>query len=250
MNFLLINDDGIEEKGIRILAKTLKDHGKVYVCAPEKQQSGKSHSITLEGPFHIREVDFPGAEKAYVTSGTPSDCTRIGVQFLREMGIEPDIVYSGINLGCNLGADTLYSGTVGAAMEAALMGCHGISVSVNGHHATHFDAACRLAVQAIDHVVHELPTNIVLNINTPDLPAEEIRGVMTARLGESFYRDHFELVQGGEYKLVGLERDQTHLGEDIDVNLNRQHYATVTPLLCDFTEHRLLSLVREWGFRL
>ena len=91
---------------------------------------------------------------------------------------------------------------------------------------------------------------IVLNINTPDLPAEEIRGVMTARLGESFYRDHFELVQGEEYKLVGLERDQTHLGEDIDVNLNRQHYATVTPLLCDFTEHRLLSLVREWGFRL
>ena len=176
-NFLLVNDDGFDSEGLRALADALGGLGKIYICAPDTQQSGMSHSITLATSFEIVELEYPGAEKAWRVSGTPADCTKVGLQFCRELGVAIDVVYSGINKGSNLGTDTLYSGTVGAAMEASLAGIRAVAVSVNDHNASHFETAAELVRQTLDRVLSDLAPNTVLNINTPNLPPEEVRGL-------------------------------------------------------------------------
>ncbi len=246
MNLLLVNDDGIEAAGLRALADRIADLGTLYVCAPMHQSSGESHAITLTRNIRVEEVDYPGAALAWRVDGTPADCAKAGLQFCEDRGIRIDLVFSGINMGANLGADTLYSGTVGAAMEAALLGYHSVAVSVYGHHATHYDGAARLARQVIGPVLREIPTNIIININTPDIPAEAIKGVKTAPLGPSYYVDRFEPKGEGYYHLEGVVPDYDSLDPAVDVALNRIDYATITPLQMDFTEHRLLETVDAW----
>ena len=175
MNFLLVNDDGINSPGLHALAKAASEKGRVFVCAPDRQQSAKSHAITLGKEVAVKEERVPFADKAWSAGGTPADCTRLGFQLCREEGIEIDMVLSGINMGANLGKDTIYSGTVGAAMEAAMTGIHAMAVSVDSHEASHFDGACAIAMSAADRVMNELPAAIVLSINTPDIPEEELK---------------------------------------------------------------------------
>ena len=247
MNFLIVNDDGIASEGIIALAEALSKHGDIYVCAPDNQQSGKSHSITLMGSIFVEEEDFPNAKKAWRVNGTPADCTKVGVQMCRRYNIDLDIIFSGINKGSNLGSDTLYSGTVGAAMEGVLLGFRAIAVSVNGHEASHFDAACDLAIQAIPHVM-ELEPGLVININTPDKPREEIKGIVYAPLGPSYFDDGFTLKEGNEYHLEGIIPDFKHLGTSVDIGANYLGYATITPLKPDFTDREMLEKIPEWRF--
>lgn len=248
MVFLLTNDDGIDSAGLRALAEALSERADIYVCAPSHQQSGKSHSITLEPGIYIHEDDFRGAKKAWRCDGTPVDCAKAGVQFLRDMGLEPDIVFSGINRGANMGLDTLYSGTVGAAMEAAMNGVKAVAVSVSGLHASHFDCACDLALAVIDRGLKELPSDIVLNINTPDLPREDIKGVRVTRLGPVYYRDRFEDKGEGFYHLEGVVPYRGGLAEDSDVVAEREGWASVTPMRMSFTDESWLEKLRKWSF--
>ena len=250
MNFMLVNDDGIEAAGIKALAEALAEVGDVYVCAPAFQQSGKSHSITLMGTVKVEEAYFPGAVKAYKTSGTPADCTRIGLQLFEDSGAKIDIVFSGVNTGSNLGDDTLYSGTVGAAMEAALMGHHGVAVSVSGHGASHFEGACKLAVDVIPFIKKDLPTDIILNINTPDVEMSQLKGIKYPPLGPSVFIDYFSDNGGTDYELIGHERTLEILEPHVDVAENLKGYATITPLLCDFTDHKRLGIVEKWGLNI
>ncbi len=249
MNFLLVNDDGIRAEGIFELAQALADHGTLFLCAPDRQQSGKSHSITLTDTIEVYEADFPGAERAWHVNGTPADCTKIGLQMAEKYGVQIDIVFSGINKGSNLGMDTLYSGTVGAAMEAALQGVRAVAVSVNGHDCTNFDAACHLAIQCIPKVM-EMEPGYVININCPDLPREEIKGVRYATLGPSYFVDGFVLQDGNQYKLEGSIPDYSHLGEGVDVGANTLGYATVTPIQPDLTAWNEMKRVSNWGLKL
>ena len=140
MNILVVNDDGINAAGINKLVQALSRVADVYVFAPDGQRSAKSHSLTLTDCVYMTPVDFPGAVKAYTLSGTPADCTKFGLQLLEDEGIRVDMVYSGINMGSNLGRDTLYSGTIGAAAEAALDGYKAVAVSVDSHTPTYFEA--------------------------------------------------------------------------------------------------------------
>ena len=249
-NILLVNDDGIDSEGLRALAEALAQKGRVYVCAPDTQQSGKSHSITLSTAFKIIETDYPGAELAWRVLGTPADCTKVGLQFCRERGIDIDIVYSGINKGSNLGTDTLYSGTVGAAMEASLAGIHAVAVSVNNHDASHFEAASKLAVDTMEQVLSDLPANVMLNINTPDLPPEEIKGVRVARLGPGYFDDHIVWKAGHSYMIVGEPPDYKHLGERIDIAANHMDYATLTTLRFDYTDEDGLKILDNWSVKI
>lgn len=246
MNFLLVNDDGIDSAGLHALAVALAKKGDVYVAAPSEQQSGMSHSISLMGSIVIKEEEVPCATKAWRVNGTPADCTKVGLQRCREMNIPIDIVFSGINKGSNLGSDTLYSGTVGAAMEAALQKYHGVAVSVNDHDAKHFDCACDLAIGVIDKVL-DMPTNIVININTPNKPKEEIKGVKYPVLGPSYFVDSFVLKENGQYMLEGAVSDFSHLGDGVDVGANAMGYATVTPLQFDFTSRECLEKIKDWN---
>lgn len=248
MNILAVNDDGINSPGIKALVKSLSEVADVYVCAPDGQRSAKSHSVTLGQAVTIEHVDFPNAVEAYQISGTPADCTKIGIQLFEEAGVKIDMVYSGINMGSNLGRDTLYSGTVGAAAEAALGGYHAIAISANSHMATNFEAAGKLAVQVIDKVYNKLSTSIVININVPDLPEDKIKGVKFAILGNRYYDDSFYLMEDGKYELSGNPSQTEDHPDDSDVAALHNDYIAITPLQFDFTDYRTLNKVKEWKF--
>lgn len=246
MNILVVNDDGINAEGIFHLVQALSKVADVYVCAPDGQRSAKSQSITLGDMISVEEVEFTGAKGAYMTSGTPADCTKIGLQLLEEKGIHVDLVYTGINMGSNLGKDTLYSGTIGAAMEAAIDGYKAVAVSVDDHEATHFDAACKLAVSVIPMVTEELTVDTVLNINVPNLPKEDIKGVKLTSLGNRYYDDKFHMREEGRYKLSGKPADFSNHSQDLDVAAVCAGYASITPLGFDYTDYQKLKEIRGW----
>ncbi len=251
MNILVVNDDGIHSPGFAALVKGLSGKGDVYVCAPDGQRSAKSHSITLGQPVVIEKVDFPGAKEAYIASGTPADCTKIGLQFFGEKGIFIDMVYSGINMGSNLGRDTLYSGTVGAAAEGALNGVHSVAVSVDDHDAVYFDTAAKLAAAAADLMVGKLDKSVVLNINVPNLPAEEIKGIKYLPLaGRRYYDDKFHPVEGNHYALSGQPSAAWEGAQEADMDAAEAGYVVITPLQFDFTDYESLETIKKWSFSL
>ncbi len=250
MNILAVNDDGIQSPGLAALVDSLSAVANVYVCAPDGQRSAKSHSVTLGQNVLVQPVRFPGAKEAYQISGTPADCTKIGLQFFQEAGIHIDMVYSGINMGSNLGRDTLYSGTVGAAAEAALSGYHGVAVSVDSHEAVHFETAGKLSVDVMDQVFGKLDPSVVISINVPNLPKEEIKGVKCVPLGDRYYDDKFHLTEGNRYMLSGEPADFSGSGKEIDVTAAQEGYAVITPLQFDFTDYKNLETVKKWGLNI
>lgn len=249
MNILIVNDDGAEARGIRELAEELSSASSVYVCAPDRQQSGKSHSITIGSHVFVQEITFPHAEAAMQTTGTPSDCVKIGLQFFTAQGVSIDMVYSGINLGSNLGVDTLYSGTVGAAMEAAVSGYPAAAVSAGGHHPEHFEAARTLAREVLS-MKDEIPPDSLLNINVPDLPEEELKGVLVTRLGHRNFRDGFRLQEDGGYRLTGSPQDFTGADRAYDLAAFAQGYASVTPISFDRTSTEWMSRLHAENYQL
>jgi 5'-nucleotidase len=258
MNILLTNDDGIQAEGIRRLAEALRELGRIYVCAPAEQKSACGHGITLNGAIRVREAaDFPGVSRAMAVSGTPADCVKLGVRLLRAEGIGIDRIYSGVNHGWNLGTDTLYSGTVSAAVEGILAGIPSVAVSVattSSGGPSHFETACALAVK-----IGKLPPGTqgprtALNINTPDLPPEELKGLRFTRLGLLEYEERFDIKttdgDGQAYRYAGKPAPRKSLEEDVDINAHRMGYATVTPLYYDLTDLAVLGEMRNWGLEM
>lgn len=243
MNILLVNDDGIRAEGIIALADALNKIGKVYVCAPDTERSGASQSITINRDIMIAEADFPGAEAALETTGTPADCTKVGLQMFGDRGVKFDLVFAGINHGGNLGYDTLYSGTLGAAREGAISGVRAAAVSVQSHHPKHFEVAGRLAAKAAEFSVKNLDHETLININVPDVSEQELKGVKLAELGERFFRDRFYIRENGGYRLNGgpLTKDDPELKYDIScVNAG---YAAITPISLDATKIDAMELL-------
>jgi 5'-nucleotidase len=178
LNILISNDDGYLSTGINALANALSKVADIVVVAPDRNQSGASNSLTLHTPLRIQKV----RDNHYFVNGTPSDCVHLALSgFLDE---DPDIVVSGINHGANLGDDVIYSGTVAAAMEGRFLGFPAIAVSLVGQHATHFDTAARVACDLIERLqAKPLPSDVILNVNVPDRPYDELAGLRAARLG-------------------------------------------------------------------
>ena len=198
MNILITNDDGAEAIGLHELVKALHDEvgATIYVCAPDGQRSATAHGITMNKPITVNEIKLENVELAWTISGLPADCVKIAKEFLNGKGVSIDMVYSGINLGGNLGTDTLYSGTVSAAIEGCLCGFPSVAVSVDSHQAQYFEYACELAVNAAKAIGKQIADGTVnhrtvLNINTPNLPKEEIKGLRYTRLGPREYDEIF-----------------------------------------------------------
>lgn len=253
LNIMVVNDDGITSRGLRELVDALSAYANIYVCAPDGQHSGASQSLTLTEPIRVYDFDYPGAVSAYAVTGTPTDCTKVGLQFYKDRGIEMDMVYSGINIGSNFGKDTLYSGTIGAAMEAALSNVRAVAVSVDSHNATHFEVACEVAVSVIDKSMNELTPDTILNINAPDLPPEEVKGIRYTALGNRFYIDKFipvESENGDSYMLDGAPIDLNDIEEKYDVTATWDNYVSITPLQFDYTAHDMIGKVASWGLEL
>lgn len=250
MNILVTNDDGIQAEGIRSLVKALDQEADIYVCAPHIQRSAAGHGITVGKPIEVEETDFEYAVKAYSITGTPADCVKIGSKILQNEGIKIDMVFSGINLGGNLGTDTLYSGTVSAAIEGSLCGYPSVAVSVNSHAATHFELACELALGACRKGFSHMDAKTVLNINTPDLPKSEIKGVKYTRLGAREYKEWFRPKTGEngkkQYWYEGDPVIYEGLPDDIDVISMQDGYASITPLQYDMTCYDQIEQVKSW----
>ncbi len=254
MNILISNDDGIGAVGIRRLAEALSEVADIYVCAPEGERSCASHSIHLHEPLAVKGVPFDHAKLALACTGTPVDCARMGIKVFRDLGIEMDLMFSGINLGPNIGIDTIYSGTVGAAVEASILGIPSVAISVTSHDATHFDYACSLAKGCVKYAADKIRTDTPININVPDLPAEEIRGVRYASLGQIDYVPWFICMDGEEGNPDNIDLIYRYGGdpyippqdENTDVILSRNGYATISPLTYKMNADEKTEEIRNW----
>ena len=253
MNILVSNDDGIYAPGIMALVRALSKDAKVYVCAPEDQRSASGHSISIDKLIEITEIPFENASRAFAISGTPADCVKLGLKYLGTLGVEIDMVFSGINHGGNLGTDTLYSGTVSAALEGCICGKPSVAVSLNSHFAKDFSFAGTIALEVLRKTFGKLDEKTVLNINVPHLPKEEIKGVRVTRLGEGEYDEWFMSEEGEDgitrYKYSGKPVIYDELSQNVDVLAMQEGYITITPLRYDLTNHDLIKEVISWNIK-
>ena len=252
MNILVANDDGIRSKGIYKLVETLSREADIYVCAPHVQRSTTSHSISVGRMLEVNETGFDNARLALEITGTPADCVKLGLRILEGKGVEIDMVVSGINHGGNLGMDTLYSGTVGAAREGCFCKKPSIAVSVNSHDPKHFELACELALKSCRAAYGKIDHRTLININTPDLPKSKVKGVKFARLGDREYDEWFEPQKGADgtlrYSYDGKPVVYEGLDSGIDVIAMQEGFATITPLRSyDLTDYELLEEIKDWG---
>lgn len=246
MRFLISNDDGYFAPGIATLALAMGDEGDVLVCAPERDRSGASNSLTLDRPLTVRT-----APNGFLfANGTPTDCVHLAATGL--MSSLPDMVLSGINHGANMGDDTIYSGTVAAATEGYLLGIPSIAVSLASRTPQHFETAA-IVVRDIVRKFKVAPFHevVLLNINVPDIPYEEIKGIRVTRLGRRHKSSpvvRSENPRGDTIWWVGAVGDAADMGEETDFHAVAQGYVSVTPLSIDLTARSQLGLVSSWLF--
>ena len=244
MHILISNDDGYEAPGIIRLSQELKQMAEITVVAPERDRSGASNSLTLELPLRARTMP----NGVVRVDGTPTDCVHLAITGLLQQ--EPDMVISGINAGGNLGDDVLYSGTVAAAMEGRFLGYPAMAVSLVGAEHKHYDTAATITGQLVKHLRrHPLPNEIILNVNVPDLPYEDIKGIQSTRLGhrhkaEPIIKSHDP--RGREIYWVGPPGAEQDAGPGTDFHAVREHYVSITPLHVDLTRHSQIEQLGTW----
>jgi len=244
LRILLSNDDGYFAPGIEALAAALGDLGEITVVAPERDRSGASNSLTLDRPLHLRR----SANGYFFVNGTPTDCVHLAVTGMLEQ--QPDMVVSGINLGANMGDDTIYSGTVAAAMEGYLLGVPAIAVSLTSKEGKHFATAARIARATVERFRRSpFDGPVLLNINVPDLPWEEIRGVKVTRLGRRHKAEPVVKQVSPRHETVywvGAAGAAADAGEGTDFHAVANGYVSVTPLQIDLTHTAQVGAVTEW----
>ena len=228
---LITNDDGISAAGIRKLAETARRFGEVTVVAPDEQRSAASHHCIFSRSLILKEYDF-GLEgiRAYTLDGTPADCVRVGIFAATDS--KPDIVLSGINHGYNISSDIQYSGTVGAALEAAFLGVHAIAVSHGNYHYEATDIVDRYLPGLLEeYMAKSLPDNQIWNINIPDCPADECRGILRNAVMNTdyFYDDQYlkEPIDEKIWSVTNIARRIWKGPENSDLNAVINNYIAV-----------------------
>jgi len=247
VNILVTNDDGITSGALYLLKQELQDLGRVFIVAPDRDQSATSHSLTLYRPMRI---DRPEPD-VFAVDGTPTDCVLIATHGLLDEPI--DLVVSGVNRGPNMGDDVFYSGTVAAAIEGAMQGVPGVAVSLAASGRADFQYACQFTRRLVGTVLERgLPPKCVLNVNVPQLRDDEIKGVRVTRLGKRKYHD--SLIErtdprGRAYYWIGGDAPIWEPEEGTDFTAVDQGYVSVTPLHLDLTDNSLLNTLTEWRLK-
>ncbi|HET6569166.1 MAG TPA: 5'/3'-nucleotidase SurE [Rhodothermales bacterium] len=248
---LVTNDDGIDAPGIRALAAAMDRIGDVHVVAPTEEQSAVGHAITVRQPVRVRKWPFPvtsGEVAAYAVTGTPADCVKMAINHL--LPRRPDLVVSGINRGPNTAVNVIYSGTVSAATEASILGIDAVAFSLCAWEAEHFEHAAAQAEAIARKVLAEgLPPGILLNVNIPALPAEQIRGIRITRQARSRWEESFtERMDPANRPYYWLSGRFVNLdeGEETDLSAIEEGYISITPLQHDLTAHEHISTVSSW----
>ncbi|MDR3254439.1 MAG: 5'/3'-nucleotidase SurE [Synergistaceae bacterium] len=254
MKVLLTNDDGVISQGIQMISKLLADRGCLSaVVAPDRERSGMGHSITMTQPVRVHPLDpgmYPAGVSAYSCDGTPCDCVSLGLELLFP---QADFVVSGINQGPNLGDDVLYSGTVSAAIEAAILGRPAVAISLCVQHGETFGhnmTAAITGMAVLDYVEKEgLPEGVILNVNVPNALMKDIKGFKLTSRGRRNYNDKFINVKDPRgrdcYWLAGDVTDEQSPGTD--VTAVAEGYVSVTPVFLDMTHYALLDDLKSAG---
>jgi len=243
MKILLTNDDGYNAPGILALYEILGSHHEVMLVAPDREKSAVGHGITLNEPMRVDRVNLNSGGEGYSVTGTPADCVKLGL--FKFYTSPPDLVISGINPGSNTGVNLNYSGTAGAAREAALNGILGIAVSIfRKREVSDFNSMAQFIAQLINKIGDcNIPPGVFLNINSPDIPIDEACGVKITRQASYNLSKRFEkrvdprsqsyYWYGGMDKIAGEG--------NTDVNALLENYISITPVQCDMTHYKTLA---------
>ena len=244
MHILLSNDDGIHAAGLNLLADTLGALGKITVVAPNRNRSASSNSLTLERTIRAQ----PMQENWYSVDGTPTDCVHLAITGL--IKDEPNIVVSGINAGANLGDDVIYSGTVAAAIEGRFLGLPAVAISVTSFQPKFLEDAAQVSLELIGKLVStQLPSDVIININIPDLPRDKIKGVQATRLGNRHKAEpviESQDPRGKPIYWVGAAGPEQDAGPGTDFHAVNNGYVSVSPMHLDLTHYNAMQAVADW----
>jgi 5'-nucleotidase len=244
MRILVSNDDGYSAPGLEALVDALKGHADLTIVAPEVNHSGASNSLTLSRPLSVRQAK----NGFHVVNGTHSDCVHIALTGL--LGFRPDLVISGINNGANMGDDTIYSGTVAAAVEGHLFGIPSIAFSLVSKGWKHLDAAAQISRDIVlRYIAAPLESKILLNVNIPSLPLSEIKGTKVTRLGKRHASQPVIPAlnpTGDTVYWIGPAGEAQDASDGTDFSAILEGYVTVTPLRMDLTHDQQLGRVGQW----
>ena len=227
------------------MAKALREVGDVVIVAPDREQSGVGSSMSLSHPLRIKEIRSPlSGVKSYSVEGTPADCVILALGHLLDTKV--DLLFSGINEGVNLGDDVLLSGTVGAALQGYFKGIPSVALSVGALTDLHFDVAARMA-PILARQLRELPREVLLNVNLPNLPLDQIKGIEFTKLGRRSFGDRIEEGHDGKRPYYWIRRGEPEWQpyDGTDVKAFIEDKISITPLYTDLTSPEALSLVKD-----
>jgi 5'-nucleotidase len=244
MRILISNDDGYFAPGIAELARALSEIADITVVAPERDRSGASNSLTLDRPLTWHRA----ANGFHYVNGTPTDCVHMAVTGLLDQ--MPDMVVSGINAGANMGDDTVYSGTVAAATEGFLLGVPSIAVSLVGKSHGHYASAASVARDLVLRFQRErMGGPVLLNVNVPDLPLDQIKGIQTTRLGKRHKAEpviSMKNPRGETVYWIGAAGAAADAGPGTDFHAVEEGWVSITPLQLDLTNYGQMGAVKDW----
>jgi len=250
MKILLTNDDGIYSEGIQTLKSQLDNIAEVIVIAPDRERSTVGHAMTLHKPLRIRQVKVNGGSGGYSVNGTPTDCIVIGLLEIMKPQ-RPDLIVSGINRGPNLGNDIIYSGTVSAAMEGAMRNIPSLAVSIAAYEDFKFESAALFTKKLISHLIKDnLPHNLILNINIPNIDYDSIEGIEITKTGKRVYQDELKIIydpQGATHYWLGGDLPEGKIEPDTDFEAIYNHKVSITPLSLDLTNYNIMPKVKDWA---
>ena len=240
---LVTNDDGVYAPGIRALFDAVRTLGRAIIVAPERDKSAVSHSLTMNRPLRVRELETD----IHTLDGTPTDCVTIGTN--KVLARRPDLIVSGINPGVNLGDDISYSGTVSAAIEGTMYGIPSLAFSLAGESPFDFSVAAGIAWKlASMALTFGLPENTLLNINVPDKTAPEIKGIHFTRQGRRVYKNAIQETfdpWGRKHYWIGGGTVHWSGGNDTDEEILRSGAVSVTPIQLDLTNHAGIDFLKN-----
>ncbi|MBO4262563.1 MAG: 5'/3'-nucleotidase SurE [Clostridia bacterium] len=245
MKILVVNDDGILSEGIKTLADELSRENEIMVLAPNGNRSASSHSLTINSDVEFAECKISDNYRAFSLSGTPADCVKFAFHYFE--GEKFDLVCSGINAGNNLGSDTLYSGTVSAGIEANYFGIPAIAFSNVALHGQKYGENAKVIRKIFDKLLSAARGDYTLNVNFPNLDANEIKGIKFAPLGLLRYSDYYAPTRKGAFRLMG-EPLSDGIAEDNDVSLSSRGFVTITPIKYDRTDREAIEKLKEIKF--
>ena len=250
MKILISNDDGIHSPGILALYEAVRDLGDAQIVAPAAEQSAVGHAITLANPIKAQQIEKDGKFFGHAVMGTPADCVKLAAHMMT--GHPPDLVLSGINLGPNAGISVIYSGTVSAATEGTILGIPSIAVSLNTFKDPIWESGAYFARKMAKHVMEKgLPPETLLNVNVPNLPLSEIKGIRLTRMGRSRFVEEFDRrtdPRGNVYYWMGGKMElMDQNGNDTDVQALEDGYVSITPIWFDLTNHAVMERMRSLG---